>query len=176
MRIAYWFSVLALAASATVHAQASVALPDGGRVSYAAAGAKTRFEIHAHAGRPYVLTVGRDATVPTLAAPTKVEVLGSVKGVAFILADTYASRPGGLSYCQAGEERFLRVISIIRRPARETLRIKLESCRETIELATPGMAWEPERASLQLNWLQGPQAGGGPQTRTIKINAEGKPE
>ena len=87
-----------------------------------------------------------------------------------------ASRPGGLSYCQAGEERFLRVISIIRRPARETLRIKLESCRDNIELATPGIAWEPERAALQLNWLQGPQAGGGPQTRTIKINAEGKPE
>lgn len=178
MRIALWVSVLALATGCAVaQARDSVALPDGGTLSYATAGTKTRFEIRPDAhGKPYVLTVARDATVSAEAAPAKVDVLGSVRGVALILADTYASRPGGMSYCQAGEERFLRVISITRRPARETLRIKLESCRETIELASPGIEWKPERASLQLNWLQGPEAGGGSQMRIIKISSEGKPE
>ena len=110
------------------------------------------------------------------AEPTKVEVLGAIVGTMLILADTYASRHSGMAYCQAGEERFLRVISIVQRPAHETLRIKLESCLQTIELGNPGINWEPKSAVLQLNWLQAPLIGGGSGRRIIKIGADGKPE
>lgn len=173
MRTVSWASLLAIITFASAQAQDSIALPDGGTLSYAAIGAKTRFEIRTKAGKAYVLSVLRDGTVPVNAAPTKVDVFGTIQGLAFILADTYASIPGGMSYCQAGEERFLRVFSIARRPARETFRIKLESCRQTVELANSGLNWEPARATLQLNWLQGPSAQGGSQSQEITFDAEG---
>lgn len=175
MRIAFWVSLLAFAAFATAYAQEPIALPGGVSLSYAAAGSKTRLVIRTQAGQSFPVSVGRDATVPAKAAPIKVEVFGTIKGLAFILADTYASRPGGMSYCQAGEEQFLRVISIARKPARQTLQIKLASCRDNIELASPGIAWKPEQATLQLDWLQGPPPDGGTQSRTIQFNAEGQP-
>ncbi len=57
----------------------------------------------------YALSVARDSTVSPKAKPTGIKVVGEIKGSVIILIDTYPSLPGGMSYCQAGEERFLRI-------------------------------------------------------------------
>lgn len=170
-------TALLLAACGVAQAQNSIPLPDNATLSYAPHGTKTRFELRAGAGKPDVLDLARDATVPANASPTKVELLVAAPETAYVLADTYASRAGGMSNCQTGEERFLRVISIARQPARETLRIKLASCLDNIALATTrGIVWVPDRSTLHITWLQGPRQGGGQQIRSIKIGANGVPE
>jgi len=53
---------------------------------------------------------------------------------------------------QAGTEEFLRVISIHAAP-RETLHLKISSCRENIELADPGVQWDESKHVLLVTWL-----------------------
>jgi hypothetical protein len=53
-----------------------------------------------------------------------------------IVVDAYYSIPGGMSYCQAGQESFLRVVSFSGKHPVETYRVKLESCRDNIELVS----------------------------------------
>jgi len=60
----------------------------------------------------YSVAVERDANVAKDATPEKIRIVGVIKGIAIILVDTYRSIPGGMSYCQAGSESFLRVVSI----------------------------------------------------------------
>jgi hypothetical protein len=75
---------------------------------------------------------GRDAT-PACAT------ISSSRPV--VLVDSYPSIPGGLSMCQAGEERFLRVVASTGGKAEETFRLKVASCRENLELAAPALEW-----------------------------------
>jgi hypothetical protein len=123
-----------------------------------------------------VVRVQRDKDVSAKAEPTRVEVLGEVKDIAIILVDTHPSIPGGMSYCQAGEERFLRIISISKKPPEEAFCVKIESCRDNIELVSPGIEWLPESSILRIHWLLGPSAKGMPEVRTIRIGADGSPD
>jgi len=125
-------------------------------------------------GQHYSVAVERDKTVLSNTKPKKIEEIGEIKAVAAILVDTYPSIPLGMSYCQAGEESFLRVITIAKQPPVETFHIKLESCRENLELASPGLEWIPDASKLVIHWLQGPTTPHKPETRTLVINAEGK--
>ncbi len=175
MRTAFLAS-LPLLVSACAALQNPVELPLGGSIHYSSRSSQTRLEIRTKEGKRYALGVKRDATVSPKAAPTSVKIIGEVKDAAIILVDTYPSIPGGMSYCQAGEERFLRVISIAKTPARETLQLKLASCRQNIELAEPGMEWNPESSTLRINWLLGPSMKEKPEARTIRIGANGIPE
>jgi hypothetical protein len=177
MRIAFLASVLLLGIVAFAAAQVhdSVATASGSSISYSTKNSKTRLEIRTHGGRRYVVWVRRDTTVSPKAQPAKIEVVGEIKGAAIILVDTYPSIPGGMSYCQAGEERFLRVISISNRTSKEAFRVKLESCRDNIELTSPGVEWQPESSTLRIHWLLGPAAKGMPETRTIRIGPDGRP-
>lgn len=136
---------------------------------------RTRLEVRTRSGARYSLWVRRDAQASPTAAPTSVRVVGELEGVALLIVDTYPSVPGGLSYCQAGEESFLRVISLARGPPVETFRVKVGSCREDIELTPPGIEWDPGSATLTVHWLLGPTERGKPETRTVRIGSDGRP-
>ena len=171
----FWVSALAAAGLFAVAPQRELALPSGGSVSYSAAGSKTRFEIRTKNGRRYEVNVERDSMVSPKAQPSTAQLVGEVAGKALILTDTYPSVPLGLSYCQAGEERFLRVITLADGRAREELRLKLASCRDGIELTDPGLEWDGDSRTLRVHWLLGPTNKGKPEERTIHIGADGKP-
>jgi hypothetical protein len=149
----------------------TVALPSGGVLRYSAAGGG--LELLAAPSRK--LTLERDDTVAAGAAPDNLRVVGEVRKSAVVLVDTYPSKPGGLSYCQAGEERFLRVISLEGK-LRETLRVKLASCRQNIELASPGIEWNAETSTLSIHWLLGPSGNEKSETRVYKIAGSGSAE
>jgi hypothetical protein len=116
------------------------------------------------------LTLDRDATVAP-AAPPKVTLVADLPARAVIITDTYPSLAGGLSYCQAGEEQFLRVISTASEKPVQTFVTKLASCRENLELADPGLEWNEPSSSLQIHWLTGPS--GNADERTIVIANDG---
>jgi hypothetical protein len=132
-----------------------------------------RVEVVSDLGRPYVFHILLDSTVADV-HPISVEKIAEKRGAALIFVDTYRSRAGGMSYCQAGEERFLRVFSIAQAPPRETYRVKLESCRQNIELASPGVEWVAESSTLNIHWLLGPKGDGVAENRVIRIGSKGK--
>jgi hypothetical protein len=140
----------------------------------AAAGDSTRLRIRTGAGATYELTVARDSMVAPGAPPTQAEVVGELPD-AIVVVDTYPSAPLGMSFCQAGEERFLRVVATRGGRAAETLRLKVASCRENLELATPGLEWVPDSSAVRVHWLLGPGGTGAPSSRTIRIGADGRP-
>jgi hypothetical protein len=84
-----------------------------------------------------------------------VEVLAEMKS-GLVVIDTYLSRPGAGSYCQAGQERFLRVLRLEGNVVEVTLSLKLISCWQSIELADAGVEWSAADSSLHIRWLLGP--------------------
>jgi hypothetical protein len=168
-------TLLACIAPAALQAQETVVSPAGTSIRYSARNSKTRFVIRNRARKYYSLLVSRDSTVARGAAPSSVEVLGEIPGSLMIITDTYPSIPGGMSYCQAGEERFLRVISFATKHPIETVKLKIESCRDSLELASEGIEWQPQFLSLRVNWLTGPAASGAPESRTINLTRQGRP-
>jgi len=173
MRMPYWASLVAAGLLAAAPAD-QIALPSGGSVSSSTVGSKTRLEIRAKNGSRLALSVERDSMVASKAF-AKVKVIGEIPDKTLILTDTYPSIPLGMSYCQAGEEQFLRIITLAKGQARETLHLKLASCRENIELADPGLVWNGDSATLQVHWLEGPTNKGKPEDRTIHIGSDGAP-
>ena len=109
----------------------------------------------------------RDASIPAGTRPDNIEFVAEIDNRAIVFIDSYPSSPGGMSYCQAGQERFLRIASIVRKLAVETFHVKVESCRDNMELASSGIEWLPESATLRIHWLQGPDGSGTPETRNI---------
>ena len=167
MRIAFWVSaLLALASCSAGHA------PRPSTVTARTANAKTEIEIRTGDVRR-VLNVSRDDTVSPAAPPARTDIVGEIPNVAIVVADAYPSIAGGMSFCQAGEEQFLRVISLAKSEPEETLRLKLASCRENLELSSPGVEWAQDSRTISINWLAGPC--GDAETRTIQIGSDGKP-
>jgi hypothetical protein len=136
---------------------------------------KTRFVIRTRAGKRYSLLVDRDSTVSVRARPRKIKIVGDINKTTIIVSDTYPSISGGMSYCQAGEESFLRVISLAPRTPKETLKLKLESCRENLELESEGVEWLPQTGTLRIRWLTGPAGNGTPEVREINLTNKGTP-
>ena len=89
----------------------------------------------------------------------KLQAVGEIERKAYIVTDSYPSRPGPLSSCQAGKETFLRVLAADRQ-LRETLSVKIESCSSNIELAESGLDWNPKSSDLRLKWLNAPGTAG----------------
>lgn len=176
MRMRFWASFLFIAALSGAAPQGEISLPSGVSLSYSNSAGKTRFEIRTKSGHRYTTKVDRDSTVSKKASPVKVEVIGEIPDKALIVTDTYPSVPLGMSYCQAGEERFLRVLTIENGVARETLKVKLASCRDNIELADPGLEWDAKTATLRVHWLEGPSTKGKAEERSIHIDAGGRPK
>lgn len=174
MRIAFWASAWLAMAACTGGENRNGATPAAPiTVRATIENVTTRFELQTDSGRRYALTATRDATVSPDAQP-RLDVVGEVGGTAIVLVDTYPSIPGGLSFCQAGEERFLRVIALAGGQAKETLRVKVASCRDNLELAAPAIEWVPESSTVRIHWLLGPNSGM-PEVRTIQIGRDGHP-
>jgi hypothetical protein len=129
-----------------------------------------KIEIRTQRGATYSASFDVDGTVAPGAHPTDIKIVAELEGT-LLIVDTYASLPGGMSYCQAGEESFLRVVSTVSGVPEETTRIKLSSCRQNIELGSPGLEWQPGSSTLQLRWLSGPGTRGVPAQLTLRIGA-----
>jgi hypothetical protein len=139
-------------------------------------GDSTRLDIRTASGRSYSLVVGRDSTVVPEASPAGTTVVGELTDAAVVVIDTYPSRPAGMSLCQAGEERFLRVVTLADGDrADETARVKVASCRTNLELAASGVEWLADSAAVRVSWLLGPGGTGAPESRLIRLGADGRP-
>jgi hypothetical protein len=149
----------------------------GATLQIGASGNRTRIDITRPGPEGMVATLHtlleRDTTVAESAPPVALRIIGEIPGAAIVLSDTYRSLPGGLSYCQAGKEQFLRVISVAHRRPEETIRLKTSSCRENIELASPGIEWQPETATLTIHWLMGPNRQQEAENRTYRVTTGG---
>ena len=133
---------------------------------------RTRLELQLGGGRRDTVLLARDATVSAEAETSGIDVVAEVPGAAIVLVDRYVSIPGGLSFCQAGEEQFLRVVSIADGQPTETFVTKVASCRDNIELAEPGLEWDASASTLRIRWLTGPK--GQPEVRAIGVGLDGR--
>jgi hypothetical protein len=131
-------------------ARDKVALPGGGTISAVAGLRSVLLLIHDRNDLVPQITLELDETVAEESKPA-LHLVGDAGHDVVILEDTYASRPGGLSYCQAGKESFLRVLGL-KRSGRETLRVKLSSCIANLELDDAGVVWKADTRSLQIHW------------------------
>lgn len=130
-----------------------LALKDGGSLS-AEPGRNGGVLLRVH-DRPDLaseLKLDLDETVAADSQPA-LRLLGEAARGIIILEDSYYSHPRGLSYCRAGREEFLRVLNL-NRPAKETLRLKLNSCLQNRELTGPGVVWNPQHRTLEVHWLR----------------------
>jgi len=166
---------LLLVPAIAVAAGSQVTLPSGGSIRYSSGASQTRLEISAAGKKLQRVNLARDSTVAAKSLPSDIRIVGEIQGKVIILVDTYPSISGGMSYCQAGDEKFLRVISIAKTPPKETLQLKLGSCRQNIELADPGMEWDSASSTLRIHWLLGPSQKEKPEERTIRIGPDGAP-
>jgi hypothetical protein len=171
MRIVFWASLILLVARLAAAADRKLNLPSGQTLTYSASGDCTRLVVPLP-GHSSQLCLRRDDTVASN-ANASVKLIAELPKV-LILTDTYPSVPGGMSYCQAGEEVFLRVISLSGKHARETYHEKLASCRQNIELADPGVTWAAESGTLTVHWLSGPKQKGSSETKTLLVQKGGE--
>lgn len=131
---------------------------------------KARLEITSPGARAQRLSLKTDASVDPRSAGATVALVASVSDKILLIQDTYASRPGPLSMCRAGEESFLRVIQLA--PLKQLMSLKLASCRDNIELASPGLEWQAASATLAIHWLSGPSHTA--EERTVQIASNGE--
>lgn len=85
-------------------------------------------------GTPLRVPVTLDPTMVDAAGDHDTRVLASKNGIAIVL-DSYASRSQSMSRCQAGEERWLRVIDVA--AARERYARLVESCLKDVVPGDP---------------------------------------
>jgi len=146
----------------------ALTLSGGRTLTFRTVSGATQIDIQVK-GAGQSIRVARDGRVAPAANPTRVKLVAEIESSAAIVVDTYPSVAAGMARCQAGEESFLRVISFARAPALDTLRLKLESCRDDIELASPGFAWDPATSTLKVRWLSGPTSLGKEEELTLRI-------
>jgi hypothetical protein len=174
MRISFLASFFLLGVGVCSGQHAPLKLQSGLSVSYAAEDDQTVFSFQAPGAKATQVAVARDETVANASVPDAVKVIAEVPESLLVLTDSYPSVQGGLSYCQAGEESFLRVFLLAGEHPVETYHTKLESCRNNIELASPGLNWSAETRTIAINWISAPGAVGKSKTMAVKIGADGK--
>jgi len=126
--------------------------------------------LHAKAGDLSV-KVALDENVKAGTTPSGVQIVAELKD-ALVVQDTYPSVSGGLSYCQAGEESFLRIFSLDAGVAEETARFKVASCRQNIQLDSPGVEWHSDTSTLRVRWLSGPASLGTATQLTLHVGPD----
>jgi hypothetical protein len=174
MRISFLASFFLLGLSVCSGEHTPLQLHGGLSLTYAADGDQTIFSFQAPGEKATQVAVARDETVARSTAPDAVKVVADVPDSILVLTDSYPSIQGGLSYCQAGEESFLRVFLLSGKHPVETYHTKLESCRNNIELASPGLNWSAETRTIAINWISAPGTVGKSKTMAVKIGADGK--
>ncbi len=103
-------------------------------------------------GRTLRVPVTLDAAAVN-ARDHEVRVLGVRRGFALVV-DGYASRGQGLNRCQAGHERWVRLIDVARR--RELWSKLAESCLKDVEPGDPIAAWSADGRSAAVNLVSEP--------------------
>lgn len=106
-------------------------------------------------GRMVRVPVTLDQSLINFADDHDVRLLGT-RGRFVLLVDSYASRKQGLSRCQSGNERYVRLIDLDQR--RERFTKLAESCLKNIEPGDPIAAWEKDGRGFVVNSLPGPSA------------------
>jgi hypothetical protein len=97
----------------------------------------------------------RDQTVAPGSPVADFNMLGEKASRIYVVTDSYASKPGSMHYCQAGQEQFVRVLA--RGSGLQlTFSLKVASCIGNLELGSPGMTWDAGSSILNVNWLNGP--------------------
>lgn len=126
--------------------------------------------MHGSSGPARAIVVRRDPASDPRSPILDVHVVGET-ALVIVLVDTVQSRPGGMSYCQAGEEATVRVLAL--RPAAivETEHWKLGSCIDGIEASAPPPRFTD--GTLTVTWLHAPVAGKGPGVLRATIAADG---
>lgn len=153
----------------------AVTLPSGRTVRLSSGPETTTLTLSQAQGAPVSVELDRDQDVAPSAPLLDLAAVAEVEGRAFIITDGYPSVPSGLSYCRAGEEQFLRVLAVSGQLLRQTLRLKLASCRNNVELASDGLQWAPDSTTLSVHWLFAPGTDQQPATQEYKIDLSGTP-
>ena len=128
-----------------------IGLPGGGGISAVARVHSVTFVVHNRPDLVSEITLGLDDTVAQSSEPL-LHLVGEAGHGVVILSDNYPSHPGGLSYCQAGREEFLRVLNL-KPPAHEMLKVKLTSCITSLELDDAGVIWNTATRHLEIHWI-----------------------
>lgn len=81
-------------------------------------------------------------------------VLIERRGNLALVMDSYASRPQGMSRCQAGFERYVRLIDLAARTERFAKRA--ESCLHDVVPGDPPATWSSDGRTLTVNLLSEP--------------------
>jgi hypothetical protein len=172
MRTAFWLSLLvlfALLAPGEV-APRSVPLSSGGRLRFETRGNRTLVEWtgrYKKEPRRQLLLPG-DPDVDSGSPVLRAELVGEKAGKVYIVTNSYRSRPGPMSYCQSGEERYIRVLVRGTR-LRETFSLKVQSCRANVEVSDEGIRWDSATSRLSID-STGPRAQA---ARSYRIDAQG---
>lgn len=83
----------------------------------------------------------------------RVKIIGT-RGALLLILDSYASRPQSMSRCQAGQERYVRLIDARKRTEQ---RSKLaESCLKDVVPGDPIATWSVDGRSFTVNLLSEP--------------------
>jgi hypothetical protein len=155
MRTRFFLSrLLALIVAAAAAAGApgddqTVSLASGGVLRYSTKGNSTLVRV----ARQQIL-LARDKTVESGSPVADFKVLGEETKRIYVVTDSYPSRPGPMSYCQAGQEQFVRVLAR-GKSLRQTFSLKVASCLSNLELGSPGLTWDARASTLNVNWLTG---------------------
>lgn len=130
----------------------ALALASGGTLRYSTQRNRTLVEIRPAkvAGARAQVLLARDETVAPASPVTNFELLAEKPGGVYVITDRYASRPGPMSYCQAGREQFVRVLARSR-GLRETFSLKIQSCRSNLELGPAGVSWDDASSTLTVD-------------------------
>src|SRR6476469_2220564 len=119
-----------------------IALASGGTLLYSTVRNRTRVELRPakkSAVKTQVL-LSRDETVAPASPVQAFELLAGKPSGVYVVTDRYTSRPGPMSYCQAGQEQFVRVL-VRSRGLRETFSLTVLSCRSNLDIGPAGLSW-----------------------------------
>lgn len=149
------FFTLAIAAVALAGPRGHVIpLASGGTLRYSTQRNRTLIEIRpAKAAANLRVVLGRDETVAPGSPVLALELLAQKPDGVYVITDRYASRPGPMSYCQAGQEQFVRVLARAR-GLHETFSLKVQSCRSNLELGPAGLSWDNASSTLTVDGEQ----------------------
>ncbi len=132
-----------------------IALASGGTLRYSTQRNRTLVEVRPAkktAAKTRIL-LPRDETIAPASPIQDFELLGEKPSGVYVLTDRYASLPGPMSYCQAGQEQFVRVLARAR-GLRETFSLKVQSCRSNLDLGPAGVSWDNASSTFTVDGVK----------------------
>jgi hypothetical protein len=125
----------------------AITLASGGTLRYSTERNSTRVELRPSKAQ---VLLPRDETIAPGSPVQGFELLAQKPSGVYVITDRYASRPGPMSYCQSGQEQFVRVLKRSR-GLRQTFSRKVQSCRSNLELGPAGVSWDNASSTLTID-------------------------